>query len=130
MRDIAGGHGAFLHRFEQCRLRLRSRAVDFVGEDEVGKDGSRMKAHALRAAIIRLDHHGSDDVARHQVWSELDAGVFQVQDSGKGPQQGGFAQPGDAFEQHVSAGEQADDNAIHHFLLTDDDFGDFLADSL
>ena len=29
---------AFLHRFEQRALHLGRRAVDFVGEDEVGED--------------------------------------------------------------------------------------------
>ena len=34
----AAGDGAFLHRFEQRRLRLWRSAVDFVGQDEIRKD--------------------------------------------------------------------------------------------
>ena len=34
-----------------------------------------------------------------------------------------------AFEQHVAAGEQADQNAVDHVLLADDDFSNFVADS-
>ena len=35
---------------------------------------------------------------------------------------------GNAFEQDVAAGEEADEDAIDHILLADDDFGDFAAD--
>lgn len=41
-------------------------------------------------------------------------------------QQGGFAEAGHTFQQHVASGQQADQNAIHHRLLTDDDLADFL----
>ncbi len=35
--------------------------------------------------------------------------------------------PGNAFQQHVAAGEQADQHAIDDVLLADDDLADFLA---
>jgi hypothetical protein len=43
------------------------------------------------------------------------------------PQQGGFAEARDAFEQNVTSRQQADEDAIDHMLLADDDFTDFLA---
>ncbi len=37
---------------------------------------------------------------------------------------------GNAFEQHVPAREQADQDAIDHFLLADDDFPDLVTNFL
>ena len=42
-------------------------------------------------------------------------------------QQRGLAQPGNAFEQHVAAGQQADQDAFDDVVLADDDLADFLA---
>ena len=61
---------------------------------------------------------------------ELDARIFQVQDARQRAQQRGLAQAGNAFEQHVAAGQQADQHAFDHVLLADDDFGDFAADGV
>ena len=38
--------------------------------------------------------------------------------------------PGHAFEQHVAAGEQADEHAVDHVRLADDDLADFLANAV
>ena len=45
-------------------------------------------------------------------------------------QQSGLAQARNAFEQHVSAGQQADQDAVDHVLLADDDLPDFVADAV
>jgi hypothetical protein len=127
MRCGAAGNGAFLHGFEQCGLRFRSGAVDLVGEDEVGEDGAGLKAEGFRAAIVRFDNHTSDDVGGHEVRSELDARIFEVQDAAERSEQRGFAEAGYAFEQNVAAGEEADEDAIDHLLLADDDFADLIA---
>ncbi len=37
--DTVDAHLAFLHRLEQRGLGLRRRAIDLVGQDEVGEDG-------------------------------------------------------------------------------------------
>jgi hypothetical protein len=49
-----------------------------------------------------------------------------MQHARKRAQEGGFTQSGDTFEQHVAAGEQADENSIDHILLADDNFSNFL----
>ena len=53
-----------------------------------------------------------------------------MEDAGKRSQQGGLAESGNAFEQRVTAGNQADEYAVYHLLLPDNDFGDFPADGL
>ena len=59
-----------LHRLEQRRLGLRRRAVDLVGEQEVGEHRSLAER---QLAAIAVDHHRAGDVARHQVGRELHA---------------------------------------------------------
>jgi hypothetical protein len=50
-----------------------------------------------------------------------------MQDAAERSKQGGFAEAGHAFEQDVAAGEEADEDAIDHLLLADDDLADFVA---
>ena len=45
----ADGDLLLLHRFEQRGLRLRRRAVDFVGQDDVGEDRPRQEPELARA---------------------------------------------------------------------------------
>ena len=47
----------------------------------------------------------------------------------KRPQQRGLAQAGNAFEQHVSAGQQTDEHAVDDVLLSHDDLSNFRADA-
>ena len=64
----------FLHRFEQRRLRLRRRAVDFVGQHDVREDRAGREHHlAAAGGGVFLDDVGAGDVRRHQVGRELDA---------------------------------------------------------
>ena len=79
MADAADGDLVFLHRLEQRGLRLRRRAIDLVGEDDVREDRPGHEADAARSGgAILLDHLGADDVRRHQVRRELDAAELQV----------------------------------------------------
>src|SRR5205807_7105775 len=57
-----------------------------------------------------------------------DAGIFEMQDAGEGAQQRGLTEPGDAFEQDVAAGQEADQDAFDNVILSDDDFADLLTD--
>ncbi len=57
------------HRFEERGLRLRRRAIDLVGEQQVREDGA-LAQRERRAALI--EHRRSDDVGRHQIRRELD----------------------------------------------------------
>jgi hypothetical protein len=50
-----------------------------------------------------------------------------MQDAAERSEKRGFAEARDAFEQYMAAGQKADENAIDHLLLADDDFADFAA---
>jgi hypothetical protein len=119
-----------LHRFEQRRLRFRGRAVDLVGEHDVGEDRPRLKLEE-GAAVRRLLHDvGADDVGRHQVGGELNARERQVQHVGEGVHQARLADAGNALEQHVSAGEQTGHGQADGVLLPDDAAADLAGDLL
>ena len=61
---------ALLHRLEQRRLRLRGRAVDLVGEKEVGEDRPGAE---LEVGVALVPDRRAGDVGRHQVRGELDS---------------------------------------------------------
>src|SRR2546428_12045073 len=59
----------------QCALHLGRRAVDFIGEDEIGKDGSLARRVAVFARVV---NHVAHQIARQEVGRELDALKFGV----------------------------------------------------
>ena len=127
MGGVAAGDGALLHGFEQRGLRFGRGAVDLVGQDQVGEDRPGLEAQSLGAMIVTFNDHAADDVGGHQIGRELNARILQMQDAAQRSQQRGLAEAGHAFEQNMAAGEQADENAIDHVLLADDDLSDFVA---
>ena len=96
----------------------------------LAKIGPCWKRSAFAAAVVGLDDHAADDVGRHQVGRELDARILQLQRAGQGAEESGLAQAGNTFEQHVSAGKQADEHALDYIVLPYDDLGDFAANSI
>ena len=75
----------FLHGFQERGLRLGGSSVHFVGEDDIREDRPAQKLELPDARrLVFLDHLGAGDVRGHQVGSELDAVVAQVQSVGKG----------------------------------------------
>ena len=96
----------------------------------LAKIGPGWKRSVLPPRSSRLHDHAADDIGGHQVRRELDARVLQLQRARQRAQQRGLAQARNAFEQHVSAGEQADEHAFDHVVLAYDDFGDFPADGV
>ena len=75
---------------------------------------------AVLAGVVLAQHGRPQDVGRHQIRRELNAGETKVQCVGQGTDQHGLAQPRDAFEQGMPAGEQAGEHAIHDGLLAHD----------
>ena len=51
-RSVADGHLPLLHRFQQRALNFGRRAVDFVGQDQVGKDRAKLRREFAGARII------------------------------------------------------------------------------
>ena len=120
---VADGDLFFLHGLEEGALDFGGGAVDFVGEDEVGEDGAFAGGEAAGLRIVNL---GADDVGGEHVGGELEAGEFDAQGGGEGFDGEGFGEAGDAFEEDVAVGQEADDEALDEVGLADDDLADFV----
>ncbi len=117
----AGGDLVFLHGLQQCGLGLGRRAVDFVGEDDVGEDGAADEAKLSAAGgLVFLNDLGAGDVRGHQIGGELDAVEAQAQRAGKGGDQKRLGQARDAHQQRMTPAEKSDEQLINDGILTYD----------
>jgi hypothetical protein len=120
-RVLPGGHLAFLHRFEERRLGLRRGAVDFVRQHDVGENRPTDEAELTLAVGRFVEHRGSGNVRRHQVWGELDALEGRVQDLADARDHERLGESGHADEEAVAAGEDGGEDLLDDFALPDDD---------
>ena len=102
-RDAVGRDLALLHRLQQCRLGLRRRAVDLVGEDDVREDRPLAELELARPRVVdeRARH-----VAGHEVGRELDALGVQAERRREGAHQERLGDTGNALEEEVPLGEE------------------------
>ena len=119
-------HGVFLHAFEQGRLGFGRRPVDFVGQHDVGEN---RPWHEVEVALL-VERFRAHDVRRHQVGRELHPVEGQVQRVGNGLDEQGFGQPGHAHQQAVALRKHGRQHQLHHVILPNNDFADFLAELL
>ncbi len=93
----ADGDFAFLHGLEEGGLGFWRGAVDFVGEEEVGEDGS-LHDDAAEAFVgfVLLQDFRAGDVCGHHVGGELDAAEVEVEGAGHGGAHEGFGDAGNA----------------------------------
>ena len=116
-----GSDLALLHRLQHGRLGLRRGAVDFVGQDQMGKHRTPLELE-LAATIRRFhDQVGAQNVSGHQVGRELDPAEAQLEHFGQGPNQQRLAQTWNAFEQNVTAGENGGEGSVDDGVLADHD---------
>jgi hypothetical protein len=78
---------------------------------------------------VLLHDVGADDVGGHQVGRELDARELEMEDIGQRVHQARLADPGDALEQDVPAGQERCDRPVHDVFVTDDAAADFPGDA-
>ena len=123
----AAGDGDFvlLHGFEHGGLGFGGSAVDFVGEDDVGEYGAFGEFEGAFATGEFLQDIGAGDVHGHQVGGELDAGEGEGHGLGEFADEQGFGEAGDAHEEGVTAGEEADAELLDDVILADDDPAEF-----
>ena len=107
-----------LHRLEQRGLHLGGRAVDLVGEQQVGEDRAVL---GPERAVAGLPDARADEVGGQQVGRELDAAERAAQHGGERAHGQRLGQARHALEQHVAAGQQRDEQALEHRVLADDD---------
>jgi hypothetical protein len=73
----------------------------------------------------RVVHERAGDVARHEVGRELHPLGLDGQRRSQRPHEQRLRDAGHAFEQHVAAGQQADEQPGDGSVLTDDGLGHF-----
>ncbi len=121
----------FLHGFEQRRLRLGRRAVDFVGQHDVGEDRPGREHHLPPSGRrVLLDDVGAGDVGRHQVGRELDAVELEVEHPRHRVDEQRLGEAGHADDEAVAADKQRQQHLIDDLVLADDELLQLLDDAL
>jgi hypothetical protein len=121
--SIADRHLPLLHGLEERALHLGRRAVDLVGQHEVGEDRTELRGELALELVV---DDGPDQVGRQEVGGELDAGELRVDRVAQRADRERLGEAGDALEQDVPARQQPDQDALDHVLLADDDLADLV----
>src|SRR5207249_6690133 len=77
-------HLVFLHRLQQGRLRLRGRAVDLVGQQDIRENGTfeKLKLPSAGGGLL-LENVRAGNVRRHEVGRKLNPVAFQIEEIGR-----------------------------------------------
>ena len=122
-------HLPLLHGFQQGRLRLRRRAVDFVGQDHVGEQRALEEAElAVAGRAVLHDHVRPRNVGGREVGRELDAAEAQVERAAQGADHQRLGQARHAFQKAMPAAEQADEQFFDDRRLPHDDLAQLVHD--
>ena len=102
VRFITDGHLLLLHRLQQRALHLGRRAVDFIGQQQVGKHRPlpRGEFPGLGVVDLRARH-----VCRQHVRRELDTREIHVQRLGQRLDGEGLGDARHPLQQHVAVGQ-------------------------
>ena len=113
-------HGdlAFVHRFQQRGLGLGRGAVDLIGQQDVGEDGTALELEALVCGRV---HGDAEDVTGQHVAGKLHPPEIAVDGARKSVGESGFANPGNAFNQQMSAGKNRHQGQADDLVLATDD---------
>ena len=122
MPHPADGNLSLLHGFQERRLSFRRRAIDFVGENNVGEQRPFEKAElAAAGGAILFNDFRAGNVGGHQVGGELNAAERKIQRASQRADHQRFGQARHAFQQAMAAGKQRDQQFLDNIVLTDDD---------
>ncbi len=113
----ANGDLALAHRFQQCRLHLGWRAIDFIGQQDRVEDRA---GYEFEVPFLRAPDLGAGQVGRQQVGGELHAGEIRLQARGQCADGRGLGQSRGALHQQVPVGQQCDQQAFDQSRLADD----------
>ena len=98
------------HRAQQQRMHLRPRAIDLVEEEYRQRRAVRQQRTRIDARLaVAVDEGVIDEILRHQVDRAFDALVGAAEAARRRAQQRRLADADVAFEQHVAAREDRDD---------------------
>ena len=113
----AGADLPFGHRFQQRGLHLGRRAVDFVGQHQIGKNRPLAK---LELTLLADVNFAAGNVRRQQIRRKLDTVKAGGNAVGQRFDRLGFGQPRRTFDQRVTFRQKRDDHFFHQILLPDD----------
>ena len=121
----AGGDLALLHRFEQRGLRLGRRAVDLVGQHDVGEDRAAARTRSSRPPVARSSCRMSVPVMSVGIrsgvnWMRLNSSDRQ---SASVLTISVLARPGTPSRRQCPRAKMRDQQLLDHFVLPDDDLG-------
>ena len=105
-------------------MHFGRRAIDFVGQNQVRKERAELGREFAAARIV---NQRADQVGRQQVGRELQTLKAGLNAGGQRFHGQRFGQAGNAFEQDVPVGQQAEQQPIDQILLPDHDMPDLLA---
>ena len=116
-RDAVDGDLAFIHCFQQRRLRAGRGAIDFVGEKEVGKDrsGNEIEVATLLAVEIVAENVRGEEIGR-----ELHPPETAAKRGGESMGQGGFSDSRRTGDEGVPAGKERSEKKINRVFRTKD----------
>jgi hypothetical protein len=105
------------HGLQQRGLGLRRRAVDLVGQQQLGEHRAGAEDHVAGPLVIQ---RRADDVGGQQVGGELNAGEVQAEGPGERPGDQRLAEAGQVLQQHVTAGQDAGEHQLKRPAAPDD----------
>jgi hypothetical protein len=115
------------HHLEHRRLHLRRRAVDLVGEHEVGDHGPELDVELLPPLPVDTR---AEDVGGHEVRGELQARERAPHHLRHRLHRQGLRDTRHALQEEVAAGQEADEHPLDQPVLTDDHALDLEDDAL
>jgi hypothetical protein len=127
VRDALDRRLSLLHRFEESSLRLRRSPVDLVREKKVGEDGARAE---LEVAVALVPDRRPRGVRRHEIGRELDPRELHVEDLCERARRERLGEPGIVLQQHVSVGEEREEDELERLALVHDDGLDLVENSI
>ena len=117
---LAGnGDLALFHGLEQCRLHLGGRAVDLIGQDDIGENGARLEHEALGGILAQV-HLRAGNIGGQKIRRELDAAEIRFQVLRQALHRAGLGQARQALDEDIAVAQQGQQQALHDLLLADD----------
>ena len=114
------GNGMLLHRLEKCRLGFRRCTVNFVRQNDITENRTRLEGEGGVSVLVLDDNAGTRYVRRHQVGGELNTGKGQVKHATKRTHKTRFTKSGRTLKKHVTARDNRENGKLHYLVLTDD----------
>ena len=112
--DVIDRYLSLGHRLQQGALGARRGAVDFVGQQNIGKHRPRQE---LELARLLVEDAETGDVAGQEVGRALHTGEVAADSPSEGFRQSRLSQSGQILQQEMTSGKQAREDVLDHLWL-------------